>query len=227
MRFLKPLLLIIPIISFLSKCNAQEEKNLKFYAEAGVQRDLFENGYKYSNETFDDIYQWGGRKTGYYCKKNIGPYLSISSSYELLEFMDISIGINYFIFNMHYHQNSIDTLKKYYPNVITEDDEYFTIKDNYKNNFYLNVGPIFKIWHLDISPSIDLSLAMIDYWHGKRFNGNKVNTTNFYFLFQESAFFELRLGLKLGYEFTMFDRIFVINTGFSTNDLLLSLKMGI
>lgn len=205
--------------------NAQDSIPLKFYAEVGIQRDFFENGYKYSDESLDDISPVYRRKIGYNCHRYIGPYFSISTSYNIWEFMDINLGINYFIFNMHYHQNSIDTLKKYYPNVITEDDEFYTLKHNYKNNFYLTLGPSFKVWHLWFSPSVDFYLGMINFWHVERFNGEKMNKLDFDII--PSYMADIRLGLKLGYEFTMFDRNFVANAGFNTNDILLSLKMEI
>ncbi|MGC9332216.1 MAG: hypothetical protein ACP5DZ_10145 [Bacteroidales bacterium] len=218
------------IISFVLingiQLNAQDSIPLKFYAEVGIQRDFYKNGYKQSDKTFRDIYPVTSRQIGYHCKRNIGPYFSVSSSYKLFEFMDMSIGINYYIFNMHYYQNSVDTLKKYYPDVITEDDEYFTIKHDYNSDFCLNLAPIFNIWRLRISPSVDFPLVKINYGHYERFNGRITNGFNSNFLFLGS-FFEIRLGLKMGYGFQIYDRNFIVNTGFLGNGLFLSLKMEI
>lgn len=225
MRYLKHLFLIIPITFIFFQSNAQEENKLKFYAEAGIQRDFFKNGYKYSDETFTDIYPWFGQKVGYNCNRNIGPYFSFSTSYKIWDFMDVNLGINYFIFNMHYRQNSIDTLKKYYPDVITEDEDFFKIKHNYRNNIYLTLGPSFKIWRLQISPSVDFYLGMIDYWNVERFNDEELNEFGFDIIPSHRS--SIRIGFKLGYEFKMYDRNFVVNAGFITDNLLLTIKMEV
>lgn len=149
--------------------------------------------------------------------------LSVSTSYKALEYIDVNVGINYFVSNMHYRQNSIDTLRRYYPNVVTKDEEFYRIKHNYCNSFYLTLGSSLKFRRFNISPSVDFCLGMIDCWNLERFNNEKLREVGFEMIpFNKSR---IRVGLKLGYNFEICDKNFIVNAGFVTENLLLTLKM--
>jgi hypothetical protein len=225
------ILVFIPLFSISQSENLvkngdfdERESPFKFYAEIGAQRDFYQNGYKYSDEIFDDIYPYIRREIGYNCKMGIGLGVGFTTTYSLFENMDINVKLGFYSSNFHYNQNSIDTLNKYYPNVITLPEEHYMKKDNFTNGFYISLGPQFNIWRFKLFPSLDFYFSELDVWHLKKFNNEELTLYKYAFIPRNRI--PLGLDFEIGYEYKMFGKYFIITAGFLSN-ISLSLKMEI